>query len=75
MVHQRSEENWLERRWRDFIRNRSYKDKELNETVFTRKDAKVLTPLLKKEFPTISHRVPDLGQVLADGRGQGGFQV
>lgn len=74
MVHQRSEESWMRRELRDFFLRRSLKDKLLNETVFRKEDWKIMEKELNEKFPQESHKKPSFGQILCDGRGQGGFQ-
>lgn len=74
MVHRRSQKGWLNRRLRSFFLSKSFKDAERNETVFTERVWAEMEQELNETFPQDSHKKPDYGQVLCDGRGRGGFQ-
>ena len=75
MVHLRSPENLLPRRAVDILLKWSFKDKKLDETVYTPKQAEVVVAKLKEEFGCEPKYGISFGQVLEDGRGRGGFQA
>jgi len=74
MVHQRTPKKLLPRKIVDIFLKWSFKDKKLDETVYTPKQAEVVAAKLREKFGCETTYGISLGQVLEDGRGRGGFQ-
>lgn len=82
MVHQRNEQDWRQRRAESIILRWSFRDKKMDETVYTPHTAPTIYSKLKEEFSDEDKGVYvhlynrlELGEVLVEGyRARGSFQ-